>query len=106
MAALDARQRARLSALATKLGCLAQIGRDGADEGLVARLAELLDRHELVKLRFVAQKGEREALARILAEKTGCELVRIIGNVAIFWKQSSDPERRRINPNASGDERR
>lgn len=93
---LGSRQRSRLASLAQTRPDLVQLGRDGASEGLIARLATLLDDHELVKLRFVDHKGERQELARTLAARTDSEIVRLIGNTAIFWKRNSDPEKRKV----------
>ena len=93
---LNPRQRSRLSGLAQTRRDLVQLGRDGASEAFVARLAVLLADHELVKLRFLDHKGERDDVARRLAERTGSEIVRLIGNTAIFWKQNPDPGKRKI----------
>jgi RNA-binding protein len=73
-----------------------QLGRDGASDALVARLAALLSDHELVKLRFLDHKAERDALAKSLAERTDSEVVRLIGNTAIFWKRNPDPKKRKV----------
>jgi RNA-binding protein len=93
---LTSKQRSRLSGIAQTRQDLVQVGKDGASAAVVAQLARLLADHELVKLRFVDHKGEREELARSLAAETGSEIVRQIGNTAIFWKRNPDPERRRV----------
>jgi RNA-binding protein len=83
---LSPAQRVLLSGRAQTLDCAVTLGRAGATPELAARLAELLEEHELVKLRFGAFKETRRELAAALAERTGSELVRVIGHVAIFWK--------------------
>jgi len=93
---LDPKQRSRLAGLAQTRPDLAQLGRDGASDALVARLTVLLADHELVKLRFLDHKDERESLARSLAERTGSEVVRVIGNTTIFWKRNADSAKRKI----------
>ena len=93
---LSSKQRSRLAGIAQTKPDLAQLGRDGASEAFGARLSVLLADHELVKLRFLSHKDERAALAKALAERTGSEIVRLIGNTAVFWKRHPNPEKRKI----------
>ncbi len=93
---ITSKQRARLSALAHTLDPVVHLGKAGAVEGVAAALDKALADHELIKLRFVDFKGERDELARQLAEKAGAELVRVIGHVAIMYRPSPDPEKQKI----------
>jgi RNA-binding protein len=93
---LSSKQRSRLAALAQTLPDLVQLGKGGSSPALVSQLARLLATHELVKLRLLGHKDERDAIARSLAEDTASDLVRVIGNTAIFWKRNPDPEKRKI----------
>ena len=68
----------------------------GATEAFTAQLASLLGYHELVKVRFVNFKDEKKTIADELALATKSDLVRLIGNTAIFFKQNPDPEKRLI----------
>jgi len=94
---LSSRQRRYLSGLAQSLDCLVTLGRSGATPELADRLDELLGVHELVKLRFGDFKESRQELAAALAERTGSELVRMIGFVAVFWKRNPDPDKHKID---------
>ncbi len=89
---LESKQRSRLAGMAQTRADLLQLGRDGASEALAARLETLLADHELVKLRFLDHKNERAALAASLAQSRGSEIVRVIGNTAIFWTAKSRPQ--------------
>lgn len=93
---LTSKQRARLAALAHHLDPVVHLGKAGAADGVSDALDRALSDHELVKLRFVDFKGERKELANALAEKNKAELVRVIGNVAILYRQQPDPEKRKI----------
>ncbi len=93
---LTSKNRAKLASLATKLEPIVRLGKAGAAEGLSGALDRALNDHELVKLRFVDFKGARSELARQLAEANKAELVRVIGNVAVFYRQQPDPEKRQI----------
>ena len=93
---LTSKQRAELAALASTLKPIVFLGKAGADEGVAAALDKALADHELVKLRFIDFKGERNELARQLATQSGAELIRVIGNVGVFFRQQPDPKKRKI----------
>jgi len=95
---LTSKQRAHLSSLANTLDPVVFLGKAGAVAGVEQALDRALTDHELVKLRFVDFKGERKELAQKLADQTGADLVRVIGHVAIMYRQSPDPEKRVIEP--------
>lgn len=98
---LNSKQRVRLSSLAQGLSCLASVGRSGATEAFVARLSELLSRHELVKVRLAGDDAdERRSQAEDLAVRSGSELVRVLGKVAIFYRQNPIPADRTIDLDA------
>lgn len=94
---LTSKQRSHLASLAQGLPDLVQLGKAGKSPSLVAQLDRLLDSHELVKLRFSGLKEERKELSRLLAAETRSELVRLIGNTAVFWRRQADPEKRKID---------
>ena len=93
---LSPKQRAKLAGAAQTLASLASLGRAGLTDAFVARLDVLLRDHELVKLRFGDRKDEKRELAAELAQRTRSELVTMIGNVAVFFRQNPDPERRKV----------
>jgi RNA-binding protein len=94
---LDSRQRRILVGIAQGMGWHATLGRSGATAELADRLEELLAQHELVKLRFGDFRESRRELAAALATRTGSEVVRMIGHVAIFYKRNPDPDKRKVD---------
>lgn len=94
---LNSKQRSYLSGLASTLQPTVMIGKEGLSDGVVRAVDAELHNRELIKLRFIASKEDRRPLSEQIAEQVGAELVRVIGNVAIFYKQSPDPEKRTIN---------
>jgi RNA-binding protein len=94
---LSSKDRSRLASLAQTKDCLISLGRAGASPALVERLSILLAQHELVKLRFGDFKEGKAEIASSLAATTGSEVVRIIGNVVVFWKRNPDPEKRTVD---------
>ncbi|MFH2114169.1 MAG: YhbY family RNA-binding protein [Spirochaetota bacterium] len=93
---LTSKQRSHLAGLATKLDPIVFLGKAGAAAGVSEALERALDDHELVKLRFIDFKGERDELARQLAAQSGAELIRVIGNVGVFYRQQPDRKKRKI----------
>jgi RNA-binding protein len=93
---LTSKQRSFLSGLAATLQPTVMIGKDGLSEGVVRALQNELNVRELVKLRFIASKEDRRSFSEQLAQEAGAELVRVIGNVAIFYKMAEDAEKRTI----------
>jgi RNA-binding protein len=93
---LDSRLRSKLAGIAQTRDALVSLGRAGASDAITAHLDELLEEHELVKLRFVDYKESKQELALELSLRTHSELVRVIGNVAIFWRRNPDPKKKKV----------
>jgi len=93
---LSAKQRSILGGMASKDAVMAHLGKGGPTPAFAAQLEALLERHELIKVKFVNFKEEKRTIAANLATATGSELVRLIGNTAIFYRQNPDPEKRSI----------
>ncbi len=93
---LSSKQRGFLSRLAVQIQPTVMIGKEGASAGVQRALEQEFHYRELVKLRFIASKDERGELAAGLAAGCGADLVRLIGNTAIFYRRAELPQDRRI----------
>ncbi|MAG13978.1 MAG: ribosome assembly RNA-binding protein YhbY [Spirochaetales bacterium] len=91
---LEGFQKNFLRKSAQKLKPLVIVGKSGVGEPIRAALDENLLHHELVKVKYLDFKENKDVSAGLLASQTGSALIQIIGNVAIFYRQNSDPERR------------
>jgi len=89
-------ERKYLRAQAHHLKPLVIIGAKGVTEQLLGSVDLALKDHELIKVKFGEFKEAKKEISVEIAEATKSELVGIIGNVAIFYRQNSDPEKRRI----------
>ena len=89
-------QKQYLRSLAHHLKPLIQIGKHGITDALVAQVNKALDDHELIKVKFLSFKDEKEDLSTLLTEKTGAEFVGALGNVLILYRQQKDKEKRTI----------
>lgn len=100
MSGLTGKQRRWLRAQAHALDPVVEVGGKGLSDAVVAETERALDAHELIKVRLVGGRDEREAIAAELAERSGAEAVGIIGKVAMLYRRQPDPERRRLRPPA------
>ena len=93
---LKGSDRKHLRGLAHHLKPVVQVGKQGVIENLITSVSQALDAHELIKVKFVDHKQERQELSREIANRTESELAGLVGNVAILYRQHSDAEKRKI----------
>ena len=91
---LSGSEKRHLKKLAHKLKPLIHVGKNGVTGNLIATIDKALMDHELIKVKFLEYKSERRELSRVIAEKTGSELLQVVGNTVIFYRESSDSARR------------
>ncbi len=72
------------------------LGKAGLSAEFLNGLNAELELRELVKVKFVAFKEEKKELSKQLAATSGSQLVMRVGNVAVLFRRSSDPARRKI----------
>jgi RNA-binding protein len=93
---LKSSDRRHLRGLAHHLKPVVQVGKQGLIENLIATVSQALDAHELIKVKFVDLKQQREELSREIATRTRSELAGLVGNIAILYRQHSDAAKRKI----------
>jgi RNA-binding protein len=76
----------KFKAAAQLLEPMLKVGKAGLSDGFIRTVADALDRHELVKIKFAEFKAEKKELAPLLAEKTGSHLVMRVGNVMVLHR--------------------
>ena len=83
------KQRSHLRSLASTLKPIAQVGKEGISENLVASLSDALECHELIKVNLLPTAGEDgDNLALNLADLLGAEVVTVIVRKAVFYRRS------------------
>jgi RNA-binding protein len=85
-----------LRSLAHHLKPLVMVGRNGVSEQLIASVDAALKDHELIKVKFLDFKEEKKEISQEIATVTKSEVVGIIGNIVIFYRQHPQPELRKI----------
>ncbi len=65
------------------------MGKGGVSEALISQVADALRKRELIKLRVLDNSGytSREA-AEEIADKTGAEVVQVIGSRFVLFKRN------------------
>lgn len=92
---LTGKQRRHLRALGHSLRPVAQVGKEGLSDGVVAAIARALADHELVKIKLSeAAELDRQAAADELAARTESAVAQILGNTILLYRP--DPEEPRI----------
>jgi RNA-binding protein len=98
---LTGKQRRHLRALGHGLRPVAQVGKEGLSEGLVAAIEQALADHELVKIKLGESAGvDRDTAAAELAARTDSAVAQILGNTILLYRP--DPEEPRIALPARG----
>lgn len=96
MMELTSKQRKYLEKAAHDLFPIVIIGSAGLTQGVIEMTENSLAAHELIKVKFNEYKDEKNSLTEELVSKTNSTLVRIIGNIAILFREAEEPEKRKF----------
>jgi len=95
--ALDTNQIRFLRKQAHDLKAWMQVGEKGISPAFLAELGEMLERHELLKIKVGAEDRQQRAdLIAALVAASGSVLVQRIGHVAVIYKPANNQENRHI----------
>lgn len=86
---LTSKQRSALRGIASTYETIFQIGKSGIQDTLITQVNDALRARELIKLRVLDNSPytAREA-AEEIAEKTGSEVVQVIGSRFVLFKRN------------------
>jgi RNA-binding protein len=93
---LTGSQRRLLAKKAHHLDAVVMVGKDGPTENVLGAVSSALDHHELIKVRFQSHKDEKRDISEFVADKLDAALVQVIGNIAVLYRPSPDPDRRTV----------
>lgn len=98
MEALKGFQKRFLRGKAHSLKAVVFVGQKGFTHTLAKAMNDALDRHELVKVKFIEFKEKEKKLAMVqqIEQAVPCQMVGVVGHVATFFRQQSDPEKQKI----------
>lgn len=92
MIELTSKQRKELEKIAHDLQPIVIVGGAGVTDGVMDMVDKSLAAHELIKVKFNEYKDEKKELTEQICQKTDATLVRIIGNIAILFREKEDKE--------------
>jgi len=95
---LNTSHKKHLRGLAHHLQPVVFLGQKGMTDAFIVSMHEALDRHELVKIKFIdfKEKQQKKEITDDIEKKVGCELVGLIGHMAVFYHQHKNPKKRKI----------
>jgi RNA-binding protein len=96
MEQLSSSQRKYLHSQAHHLKPVVIIGKKGINEQVIASVDLTLQDHELIKIKFGDFKEDKKEISSEIAKATNSEVAGIIGNIAIFYRQHPEPDKRKI----------
>ncbi|MEC2304229.1 MULTISPECIES: ribosome assembly RNA-binding protein YhbY [Heyndrickxia] len=88
---LTGKQKRFLRAKAHHLSPIFQVGKGGVNENMVKQVQEALEARELIKISVLQNcEEDKDTVAAALAEGAHAELVQIIGNTIVLYKESKN----------------
>lgn len=88
---LTGKQKRHLRSLAHHLDPIFQVGKGGVNDHLIRHIEEAIEVRELIKISVLNNSlEEAREIAPELAERSGCELVQVIGKTIVLYKESED----------------
>ena len=94
MPVLTVTERLALKGRAHQLKPTVMIGNAGLTESVLKEIEQTLKLHELIKIRAMAERQEREAILSEICAKLNVEPVQHIGKILVVFKPN--PEARKI----------
>lgn len=86
---LTGKQKRFLRSKAHHLSPLFQVGKGGVNENMVKQISEVLEARELIKVSVLQNCDEdKDIVAEKLVKGTKAELVQVIGNTIVLYKES------------------
>lgn len=95
MTELSGKQRKHLRGEAHDMHPVVQLGSDGLTDAVVAEVDRSLEAHELIKVKLIGDRDERQQILDDLADRVEAEAVGLVGYVAVLFRAHDDPAQRR-----------
>ena len=88
---LTGKQKSFLRSKAHHLKPIFQVGKVGVNDNMVEQINDVLEKRELIKVSVLQNSSEdKDAVAEQLAQGAKAELVQIIGNNIVLYKESKE----------------
>ena len=94
---MTTKQRAFLKGLAMNIDPIYNIGKASITPEFTDGIIEALEARELIKVSVLKNcADDPKELAQLLSERTGSEVVQVIGKKIVLYKQAKDKDKRKI----------
>ncbi|GIO13510.1 RNA-binding protein [Cohnella xylanilytica] len=88
---LTGKQKRFLRSQAHHLDPIFQVGKGGVNDQLIRHIEEAIEVRELIKVNILNNNDDdRFEVAEEIAERSGSELVQVIGKTIVLYKESRD----------------
>ncbi|MGA5690944.1 ribosome assembly RNA-binding protein YhbY [Cytobacillus pseudoceanisediminis] len=88
---LTGKQKRFLRSKAHHLNPIFQVGKGGVNENMIKQVGEALEARELLKVSVLQNcEEDRDTVAQQLSKGTKADVVQIIGNIIVLYKQSKE----------------
>ncbi|RDW19259.1 ribosome assembly RNA-binding protein YhbY [Oceanobacillus arenosus] len=88
---LTGKQKRFLRSKAHHLKPIFQVGKEGVNENMVKQIGEALEKRELLKVSILQNcADDKDTVATELSEGTAAEVVQIIGNSIVLYRESEE----------------
>jgi RNA-binding protein len=88
---LTGKQKRFLRAKAHHLKPIFQVGKGGVNENMIKQIVDALEARELIKVSVLQNcEEDRHVVAGQLAQGARAELVQVIGNTIVLYKESKE----------------
>jgi RNA-binding protein len=93
---MESKSKKYLKGLAHNLEPLVFIGNNKVNKTVIKAIEENLDAYELIKIKFIKHKESKKELLSIILEQSNANLISLIGNIAILYRQHKDITKQKI----------
>ena len=94
---ISSSQRSFLRSKAHHLEPVVIIGKHGITDGTIESIDRVLEKRELIKIKFREFKDEKLSLSEKIVELTNSQVVGVIGHTVIIFRQNPDSDKRQIH---------
>ena len=94
---LTSKQRKYLRSQAHHLKPVVLIGKLALNDSVLKSINQSLEHHELIKIKFNDHKSSKEILIKDINKSLNSQIVGMVGNIAIIYKQNEEIDKRRYS---------
>lgn len=88
---LTSKKRAYIRKYAHSLTPLVRVGKDGFTDNIIQSILDAIEKREVIKVKILQNSDvDRKELAKLITEKSSCEVVNITGRTITLYKANKE----------------